>query len=256
MILLRHIWLALLVVATSFHASAQDADHWRFDVEAAYSDLSHGLDPWREGAVRAAYTWERLTLAGAVEAASRFDSFDAYVESRGDYRFDGASSVYVFLGGTPSADFRPQVAVGAGGAQRLFQDDGIIAAAVATVDLRHARYAAGDVETANPGVEVYLARGLGWLTARHINIWDETGRHHTGFFVRADIQPVETLTLFAGYADAPDTSEGVVLQTTAWFAGIAADVDDTTTIRLSLGQELHETGYDRTTVTLSLTLKR
>jgi YaiO family outer membrane protein len=138
----------------------------------------------------------------------------------------------------------------------MFQDDGVVAAAVVTVDLRCARYAAGNIETANPGVEFYLAQGLGWITARHINIWDETGRHHTGFFVRADFQPVETLTLFAGYADAPDTSEGVVLPTTAWFAGVATDVDEATTIRLSLGQELHETGYDRTTVTLSLTLKR
>jgi YaiO family outer membrane protein len=199
---------------------------------------------------------DEITVAAAVEGASRFDTFDAYFEARVDARTGGGASLYALAGGTPDADFRPRMAFGAGGAQRLFTDDGVVAAAVATLDLRYAAYAAGDVETANPGLEVYLLKGRAWIAARHINIWDERGVHRTGFFVRADAQPIESLTLFAGYADAPDTSDGVTVDTTGWFCGAAVDIEDGTTVRLALAQEMRESGYDRTTVTLSLTFKR
>ena len=118
------------------------------------------------------------------------------------------------------------------------------------------RRVAGDVETANPGLEVYLFKGRAWIAARHINIWDETGVHRSGYFVRADVQPVESVTLFAGYADAPDTSDGVTVDTTSWFCGVGFDADEDTTVRLALAQEMRDAGYDRTTLTLSATFKR
>ena len=127
---------------------------------------------------------------------------------------------------------------------------------VATLDTRYADYLAGDVETLNPGVEIYLFRGQAILTARYINIWDETDTHRTGYFVRADVQPTDAFGLFAGYADAPDTSDGVTVDTKSWFAGAGVEVEPGTTVRLAVAQEMRESGYDRTTVTLSLTLKR
>ena len=245
------------ILSTGTVGASGEEPRWRFDAEAAYSDLTHGLEPWREGTFRAAYRVdEEVTAGAAVEAASRFGKFDTYLEARADFRVAGDAWLYGLFGGTPDADFRPRLAFGAGGAQRLFKDNGFVAAAVATLDLRYADYLAGDVETVNPGVEIYLFHGHAWFTARHINIWDETGTHRTGYFVRADMQPVESLTLFAGYADAPDTSEGVTVDTTSWFAGATVEVETDTIVRLSLAQELRDTGYDRTTVTLSLTLKR
>jgi YaiO family outer membrane protein len=251
------IFLAALVLASTAAAQAEDAQHWRLDLEAAYSDLTHGRDPWREGALRASYRFDdEWTLGGAVEAASRFDKFDAYVEARIDGRCIGGTSYYVLVGGTPDADFRPRVAVGAGGAQRLFQDDGVFEAVYATLDVRYADYQAGDVDAVNPGLETYLFGGRAWVTVRHINIWDETGEHRTGYFVRADGLVTGTVALFGGHADAPDTSDGITVDTTSWFAGAAVDVEENTTVRFAIAQEIRDTGYDRTTFTLSLTLKR
>lgn len=249
--------MAALLLASTAAAQAEDEQGWRLDVEAAYSDLTHGLDPWREGALRASYRFdEEWTMGGAFEAASRFDKFDAYFEGRVDGRSIGGTSYYALAGGTPGADYRPRVAFGAGGAQRLFRDNGIFEAAYATLDLRYADYRAGDVETVNPGLETYLFGGRAWLTARYINIWDETGEHRAGYFVRADALVIDAVTLFAGYADAPDTSDGITVDTTNWFAGAAIDVEENTTVRLAIAQEMRDTGYDRTTFTLSLTLKR
>ncbi len=255
--MVRALLLATVATLASAASAAAGEPRWRFDAEASYSDLSHGLTPWREGALRAVYRVDgEFTLGAAVEAASRFGNFDAYFEVRADARTGSGTSVYALAGGTPDADFRPRNAFGLGGAQRLFQDDGFVAAVVATLDLRYADYAAGDVESANPGIEIYLLHGRAWITARHINIWDETNTHRTGYILRTDVQPAENFTVFAGYADAPDTSDGVTVDTTSWFAGAAVDVDTTTTVRLALAQEMRDSGYDRTTVTLSLTLKR
>ena len=254
----RRFGIALLLLAAVSAVRADEAaPNGRIDIEASYSDLTHGLEPWREGALRGSYALDEIwTVGGAVEAASRFDSFDAYFEGRADGRISDAASFYVLVGGTPEADFRPRVAAGTGGAVRLLQGDGIVAAAVATLDLRYADYAAGNVETVNPGLEVYLFRGRASLTARHINIWDETNAHRTGYFLRADAQADDTVTFFAGYADSPDTSGGITVDTTSWFGGVAVDIAPDTTVRLALAQEMHESGYDRTTFTLSATLKR
>lgn len=253
---MRAVLAALFLVSTAA-AQADDAPRWRFDLEAAYSDLTHGRDPWREGALRASYRLDdEWTVGGAVEAASRFDKFDTYLEGRIDGRCIGGTSYYVLAGGTPDADFRPRVAFGAGGAQRLFRDNGFFEAVAATLDVRYAEYEAGDVETVSPGLEAYLFGGRAWVTARYINIWDETGEHRTGYFLRADALVADDVTLFAGYADAPDTSDGVTVDTTSWFAGAAVDVEENTTLRFAIAQEMRDTGYDRTTFTLSLTLKR
>lgn len=248
--------LAFALLAAAPWSSAE-TPRWRIDLEGSHSDLTHGRESWHEAALRVSYAIDDgWTLGAAVETASRFNNFDAYVEARADLRFEGGTSFYVLAGGTPDADFRPRVALGAGGAQRLFASEGFVSAGVATLDLKYAEYLSGDVETVNPGLELYVAKGRAWLTARHINIWDETGRHRTGYFVRGDMQAGDDVTVFAGHADAPDTSDGVTVDTTSWFAGIGVDVATDTIVRLAVAQEMREQGYDRTTVTLSLTLKR
>ncbi len=256
---MKRAWIssAALFTALSCTAAADEAPRLRLDFAATYSDLSHDRDDWREGSAGLSYDFgDGWRLGGAIEAASRFGQFDAYLEARADHEVASGVWVYGLTGGTPDADFRPRVAFGAGGSARLFQQRGFLAAGVATLDLRYGDYTAGDVETVNPGFELYLIDGRATLTARHINIWDETGRHREGFFVRGDAQPTDTLTVFAGYADAPDTSEGVTVDVRGWFGGVAVDVDERSTVRAVIGQDLRDTGYDRTTFTLALTLKR
>ena len=255
---LRGLGALLLLIAWAAQVAAEEeAPRLRLDIEASYSNLSHGLESWTEGSVRAAYTAdEDLTLTAALEVASRFDNLDTYVEGRADHRFGPGVWGYVLAGGTPEADFRPRVAAGAGGSARLYQDDGVLAAAVATVDTRYASYGTGDVQSLNPGLELYLLKGRAMLTLRCINIWDETGRHRLGYLLRTDIEPWRGITVVTGYSDAPDGSEGATVDVRAWFAGIALDIDDTKTLRAAIGQDLRETGYDRTTFSFSLTLRR
>jgi hypothetical protein len=90
------------------------------------------------------------------------------------------------------------------------------------------------------------------VTARWINIFDENGRHQAGGLLRGDFLATDRLRLFAGAADAPDTSEGVVIDTFSLFGGLSYDLNDRITTRLSIAHENRETGADRLQVGLGL----
>ena len=248
--------LALGLLAGANASADEAAPRWRLDLEASYSDLTKGLDAWREGALRGAYRFGNGTwVTGSAELSERFNKFDAYFEARVDAPVAAGTSVYAVAGGTPDADFRPDVAFGAGGTARLFKDGTVLEALVATFDLRYADYATGDVEAVNPGVELYAFKGQAWLSAKAINLWDETGKHRSGYMLRLDVAPANGYSLFAGHADAPDTSDGVTFDTQSWFAGIGVPLNDATTLRLTGAQELRNSAYDRTTVALALSVR-
>ncbi|MBP6012884.1 MAG: YaiO family outer membrane beta-barrel protein [Alphaproteobacteria bacterium] len=248
--------LALLALFVSAAATADDAPRWRFDVEASYSSLTKNNDPWREGALRGGYRFDDGTWAtGSAEFADRFNMFDTYLEARIDTQVAPGVSIYAFAGGTPDADFRPKTAFGTGGGARLFKDGSAIEALVATLDLRYSEYLAGDVEAVNPGVELYAFKGQAWFSVKAINLWDETGKHRSGYTLRLDVEPSEGYTLFVGHADAPDTSDGVTIDTQSWFGGVGVPLNDTTTLRLIGAQELRNGGYDRTAITLALSVR-
>jgi len=189
-----------------------------------------------------------LVPAG-LEFARRFGRNDTYGELRIDRRFSPGANGYVFFGATPNADFRPEWQVGLGGGVRV--NDGP-AATVLTLDAAHAEYRTGDIQTLSPGIEQYLANGNAWISARWINIWDEDGGHQSGWPTRGDVLATPRLRLFAGLADAPDTSEGVVVDTFSVFGGLSYDMSDRSTLRLSLAHEDRDTGSDRFQVGLGM----
>lgn len=213
----------------------------RIDIDGRYSALSHGAADWAEGSVRLTHQIDPDTaLSAAFEPSRRFGRSDVYGEVRIDRRFSDAASIWLLLGGTPNADFRPEWQVGAGGALRV--SDGPYAT-VLTVEGRHAQYPAGDVRTFTPGIEQYVGGGS-WLTAKMINVFDR-GDHEAGWLARGDWMATPTTRLFAGAADAPDLSEGVVTRVFSLFGGISADLSDRTTLRLSVTREDRDGPVDR-----------
>lgn len=233
-------------------APALPFHRWRLDLDGSYSALDRGRQDWKEGSVRLSYAIDEDTsVAGAVEVSRRFGRTDTYGEVRLDQRFEGGG-FYIGVGGTPDADFRPEWQISAGGSVRVRGGENPTSL---TLDLRQARYAVGDIQTVSPGVEQYILAGRAWLTGRLINVFDERGEHSLGWMARGDLMASDRLRLFAGIADAPDTSEGVVIETFSVFGGLAYDVNERTTLRLSLAHEDRETGSDRLQVGLGLGLR-
>lgn len=226
---------------------------WSLDIDGSYSTLEGASADWKGVAVQLRRQASSSTaVTGRIEVARRFGMNDFFGETRIDRQLSEGASIYAALGGTPNADFLPQWQVALGGALRVRGGGN---ATVLTLDTRLAEYATGEIQAISPGVEQYLARGRVWLTGRWINLFDETGDHRSGYLARADGLATDRLRLFAGYSNAPDTSEGVVIDTEAFFGGISFDLDDRTTLRVSAAQENRETGSDRTQFDLGLGLR-
>lgn len=230
--------------------AAGAATRWSLDVDGSYSVVDGAQPDWREGSVQLRYRASEATAVSArIELSSRFGFTDVYGEAGIEQALSERARAYLTLGGTPDADFRARYQIGAGGSFRL-TDGGN--ATVFTLDARQAEFATGDVQSLTPGIEQYLAGGRVWVTARWINLFDETGAHRSGYLGRVDGQVTDRLRLFAGLSDAPDTSEGVVVDTRSYFGGASYDLDPRTTLRLSVVHEDRETGADRTQLGLGL----
>jgi YaiO family outer membrane protein len=228
-------------------AKAAQPWRWRIDVDGSYSWIDDVPD-WKSGTLAIQHrAGENLTVAASVETTRRFGQTDTYGEARVDYRFAPGGNLYVLAGGTPSADHRPKWQVGAGASVRLH--DGPYAT-ILRADLRQAEYPTGDVQTANPGVEQYIA-GRAWLTAQWINVWDSSA-HSSGWLLRGDVMPNDRLRLFAGAANAPDLDQGVVIRTSSFFGGVSVDVSDHISLRASFARDNPEGSADRNTLALGL----
>lgn len=229
---------------------------FRLDVDGSFSRLTQGLDPWQEGAIRLSYILDaRTTIGFGAEASRRFGRVDVLLDARLDRRWSDAFASYLRLGFTPAADFRPEFLAEAGGTLRLSNRTGMVGATFATLDLRYARYGTGEVKTASPGIEQRFFDDRLWLSAKAIGTIAETGERLGGYQVRADLVLTERLRVFAGYADAPDSSDGRTIPTKSVFGGLVLDLDDATSVRVSAAREDRTRSYDRTVVSVGLSTR-
>ncbi len=216
---------------------------WQIDLEGSLSDLSGPQPDWTEAAAQLRYRPNRSIAVGArVEYARRFGRTDVYGEALVEGALGDGLRGYLSLGSTADPDFRPDWQIGVGGSARVRTGP---YATVLMLDARQAQFGLGDVQSVTPGVEQYLG-GRFWVTARWINLFDERGRHRSGFALRGDLQAGDRLRLFLGYSDAPDTDEGIVVPVRSVFGGVSIDISPRATLRLSLAHEDRATGAGRT----------
>lgn len=218
---------------------------WSFDADAGYSFVEGPRPDWKDLAFQIRHNAsEQTAVAARVEISDRFRT-DVYLEGLVDQQFGDGVRGYLLFGGTPDADFRPQWQIGAGGSVRVTSGGN---ATVLTLDLRHGEFVTGDVQTVNPGIEQYLADGRVWITARWINVFDDLSGHQSGYSLRGDVQASDGARLFAGFSNAPDTEQGVVIDTRSYFGGVVFDLGGNMTGRISASFEDTEVGADRTQV--------
>lgn len=218
---------------------------WRADIHTARSRLSNGLADWTETRLSVSRRLDPTTsIALAVEATDRFGNEDVYLEARLDKFVEGRSG-YIAVGGAPDADYRPEIGVAAGG--RI----GLAAGVAATVDASVARYRTGTVTNLHPGLALDLAAERVQLSARWINVWDEQGDYRSGYAAQARWQTSDKLALRLGYADAPETTNGVTVDVSAWNLGADIALTDRVTLRVGYLSE-DRNAYDREELSVGL----
>lgn len=226
------------------------ARRWRFEADLTFSRFDDGRAAWREIATRLTYRLNaRTALTGAIEAGERFRMRDAYLEFGGAYRASQRWSGYLAAGFTPAANFRERWALRGGGAVRLRDGQDSLGPTLLTLDGRHAAYQAGATTTLTPGAEQYLMEGIFTLAGRWINVLEAGGRHLQGPLVRIDARAGQGAVLHAGFAAAPESQGQRVVDTHAFFGGLALAFDETLVARTSLLRETREAGAARTAVT-------
>ena len=107
----------------------------------------------------------------------------------------------------------------------------------ATLDASAGRYASGSVESLHPGLTANLFGDRLELAVRWINVWDETDQHRDGYAARATWRVADRFRLSAGRSDAPESSEGIVVDVEATTFGAAFDLTDRLTLRLGAVDE-------------------
>lgn len=231
-------------------ASAVEAARaWRLDVSAAYSDLTQGLDPWYAGTVAASRRVGERTFGGVVEHTERFGVTDTFLEAFAATRLGASGDGYMALGGALEADYRPELSVRAGGSAQVWHGEG--ASLRLGLDGSYARFAVGDVRSLQPYLVVDWG-GRATLTLRSINTLDEQDQYRSGYALRTEVQPVAGLRFNAGWADAPESSEGVTVKVQAASAGFAVDLNEATAVSITGVHEMRR-AYDRNELTLALT---
>lgn len=232
-------------------AGSLSEPRWQIDMDAAYSWLDGPQPDWRELAIQVRRSAAPATIGARIEYARRFDRDDIYGEAQIDYRLSDAARMHATLGGAPNADFRPEWQLSLGGSFRIKSGPN---ATILTLDGRQSRFAVGDVQSLSPGIEQYVG-GRFWLTGRWINLFDERGTYRSGFQVRGDVQASEPLRLFAGYSNAPDTDEGVVVDVHSFFGGISLNLGRRHLVRVAVAHDDRAKGANRTQLTLGLGLR-
>ncbi|MGU7778707.1 YaiO family outer membrane beta-barrel protein [Burkholderia sp. PU8-34] len=236
-------------------AELPDHPRFRLDVGGEYSSLSNGSPAWKEGSVRLAYSIDdRNVVAVGSDVSRRFDMTNVYSELRLDHRYSDRLSVYLYGGGTPDASILPRVAIGTGAQWRLNPSAGK-GSTFATLDARYARYENARVWSGDIGAIQYLGDDRLWITAKWVNTLDERNRYLTGYALRADWQAWPRLRLLVGFADAPESDEGVTVRTRAVYGGAVFDVSDAFAINVSAAREMRRGLYDRDVVGLGMTVK-
>lgn len=222
---------------------------WRLDLSYARSELSNGLGHWTSAGVALGRRGERVSLNLSAEHTTRFGVDDLYVEGLAARRVGADGEAYVAVGGGPDADYRPEIAF-RGGVSAPVASSGAWSARLGA-DASWARYRAGEVKSLQP----YLT--LGWkaraaFTVRSVNTLDENDDYRAGYTVRLEAWPAPRLRLHAGWADAPESSDGRTVTVRAASAGLALDLNAVTAVSFTGVHEMRD-AYDRDELALALT---
>lgn len=216
----------------------------------AWSTLEGDRPDWWEASLAGeAPVSETVAIGGRAGWFRRFGVEDVELEARIAAHPSEDLWLRASAGGTPSADFRPKVALAAGGDLRVV---GGTRATVLSLDGSWQRFPLQDVVTVSPGVTQYLGDGSVWATVRGIGIVPEGGDLELGVLGRIDYAPTERQRFFLGAANGPDTDLGIVSRVTSVFAGGEVPLTGKLALLPSLSHEWRELGGDRTEFRIEL----
>ncbi len=216
----------------------------------ARSDLEAGGRDWWEASLAGEAPVSRtLSVGGRASWFRRFGLEDGELEGRIAARPSDNVWLRASVGGTPNADFRPELALGAGADVRVAEGP---QATVLSLDASWQRFPLEEVVTVSPGLTQYFGGGRWWGTLRGIGIVPQGGDLEVGVLGRIDHAPDERQRYFVGAVNAPDTNLGIVTRVTSLFAGAELPFAGRLSLLPSVSREWRAGGPGRTELRLEV----
>ena len=103
----------------------------------------------------------------------------------------------------------------------------------------------------HPGLRASLPGDRIVLSGRWINVRDENGESRSGYAVQARWQATDRVAFRAGYADAPESSDGATVEVKARSVGADVALTERLVLRIGLLSEARP-AYDREELSLGL----
>lgn len=240
------------ILRTQITAAIEDRPAaWRLDVAHARSELSDGLGHWTATTVAVGQRSGGISLSASAERTTRFGRTDVYLEVLGARTFASGVDAWVALGGAPDADYRPKASIRGGGSKAIGASGDWTVRLGA--DGAWARYAVGDVDSLQPNLSAAWKDRF-TLSGRVFLTLDERDDFRRGYAVRGEWRPTDRLRLYAGWADAPESSDGRTVTVRAASASVAIDLTPRLTIQAGFAHEMRD-AYDRDELALALTTR-
>jgi len=238
------------------YAATQDYQ-WQLDMGYEHSALSRSAQPdWNQQFLQLNrfFNDQKTIVHGRTARYNQFRNIDSEYELGITQRFHDGLIGYTAFTFSPDADFRPDYRISAGGRVRVVEDSQDTFPVWLTLDARHDTYESTRILNVNPGLRIEPKEG--WALSGKIIAVDEEGVSPIyGYDIRTDNRIAEKWGIYAGYADAPESVAGVVVDTTTYYGGVAVDVTPFTTFRVAYARDDRENSFIRQVVNASISYR-
>lgn len=228
--------------------------NWRIDGGTSFSSFDQDtFSDWNEQFLRAEYKTGGFAYSGSVSHYNRFDANDVQLGLGLADAVRGGLDWGLTADLTPKSDFRSNFGLGG----RIGHE---IATGSETVYYLNASYKYDDYDTGNihtlqPELTAYLKNGI-VLTGRLIGTFQENEDTQIGWLTEARAPLIDRLQGRIGYANAPETLNGLAISTQSLFGGLTYSVRDDLDLHLNLSRHDREDISVRESLNVGFTHKR
>jgi YaiO family outer membrane protein len=193
-------------------------------------------------------------IHGKITRYDEFSAVDVEYEAGIDHALSDNLNLYASGTISINADFRPEYRVAGGGVLNISGMNDKSLPAWLTLDSRYDNYEDTRILTAKLGLGIEPIEGWS-IAGRAIVLFQEDAKRLYGKDFRVDGSITDTLHVYAGYADVPETVAAVTVETQTWFGGVIVDLTPETALRIGYARDNRENSYIRQVINASISYR-
>lgn len=227
---------------------------WRIDGGVGLSDFNQDeLAAWNTQFLRVEYAPDTLAYHVSADRYERFGTTNVQIKGGIADAVRGGWDWGVEAGVTPNALFRPKLSAGGRLGRALETKNGTVF--YPNITYRYDDYEAGGIHNIQPSVITYLENGI-VLTGSVIGTVQDSEQDQFGWLVRGLVPASDKLDINFGFANAPETINGIAITTQSLFGGLTYAMQDNFDLHINIARDDRENSYIRNSVNVGFTHKR